>query len=89
MLRTLNCVPVGGEALNEKVTSHPPVKEQMPHQSIIWQEEQASLLGTQDALGMGVGMALLLMHMNSQIHKSFSLTHTQTRGLTPLPGNEK
>lgn len=69
--------PSRGEALNEKVTSHPPVKEQMPHQSISWQEEQVSLLGTRDALGVAAGMAIQLTHMNSQAHKSRT-THTQT-----------
>lgn len=73
--------PSRREALNEKVTSHPPVKEQLPHQSNTWQEEQASLLGTRDALGMGVAMAILLMHMNSQ---SLTHTHTQRQDAWPL-----
>lgn len=67
--------PSRREALNEKVTSHPPVKEQMPHQSNTWQEEQVSLLGTRDALGASAGMAILLTHINSQAHKSLSHTH--------------
>lgn len=51
--------PSRGGPLNEKVTSHPPVKEQMPHQSSTWQEEQVSLWGTRDAVGIGAGMAIL------------------------------
>lgn len=87
--------PSRREALKEKVTSHPPVKEQMPHQSNTWQEEQVSLLGTRDALGTVAGMAILLTHMNSQAHRpqSHTLTdqhtHTHTRSPTPLPGNER
>lgn len=76
--------PSRREALKEKVTSHPPVKEQMPHRSNTWQEEQVSLLGTRDALGTVAGMAILLTHMNSQAHRpqSHTLTDQHTHAHT-------
>lgn len=85
--------PSRREALNEKVTSHPPVKEQMPHQSNAWQWEQVLVLGAQDELGIGAGMAIKLTHMNSQTlgYNANTHTHKDTRArcLTPLPRNER
>lgn len=48
---------------------------------------EVSLLGTRDALGVGAGMAIRLLHMDSKAHIRRTCTHT--RSLTPLPGNER
>lgn len=66
--------PSRREALNEKVTSHPPVKVQMPHQSNTWQEEQVSLLGTRDALGTGERHGYTA-HVRELTGTQISLTH--------------
>ncbi|KAF3835934.1 hypothetical protein F7725_028492 [Dissostichus mawsoni] len=62
--------PSRREALKEKVTSHPPVKEQMPHQSSTWQDENKSLLGTRDALGVDTGLVVVASTWSSSAKSS-------------------
>lgn len=76
MLRTLNCVPVGGHGGRvgrglERKRSHliHLLKSRCHIRAALRRgRERLSLLGTRDAFGTAAGMAILLMRMNSISH---------------------